>query len=357
MSITAEDLAIAERIAAGFEARGAARIEADILQPAETLLDLYGEDIRARAYTTGDPLRGEQMLRPDFTVPVVQMHMAASAMPARYTYAGPVFRRQESDAARASEYLQVGYEVFDTNRAQADAEVLSAVLAALDGVQVTVQMGDLGLLTAAVDALPLTAHPRSMLMRHIWRPKRFDALLKRYSEGGESVKNKVNSSSHASSAEVIGKRRPEEVSARLERLEAGQSEPRLPSETLDMLDALQDIKGSLQDALTQLQKLAQNMAALEPGVRAFEVRIAAFEAAGINLSQVEFDANHGRQSMEYYDGMVFSVVRENQPGSAPLALGGRYDALTRALGKGRDFPAVGSVIRPAELRAAEGGHD
>ncbi|MDC3265334.1 hypothetical protein OAU61_04555, partial [Planktomarina temperata] len=44
---------------------------ADILQPADVLLDLYGEDIRARAYVTSDPLRGEQMLRPDFTVPVV----------------------------------------------------------------------------------------------------------------------------------------------------------------------------------------------------------------------------------------------------------------------------------------------
>ncbi len=41
------------------------------------LLDLYGEDIRARAYVTSDALRGEQMLRPDFTVPVVQMHMDA----------------------------------------------------------------------------------------------------------------------------------------------------------------------------------------------------------------------------------------------------------------------------------------
>ena len=46
-----------------------------ILQPAETLLDLYGEDIRARAYVTHDPVLGEAMLRPDFTVPVVQMHM------------------------------------------------------------------------------------------------------------------------------------------------------------------------------------------------------------------------------------------------------------------------------------------
>ena len=85
------------RLRARFEAAGAMPVEADVLQPAATLLDLYGEDIRARAYVTADPLRGEQMLRPDFTVPVVQMHMANGAEPARYTYAGEVFRKQEDD--------------------------------------------------------------------------------------------------------------------------------------------------------------------------------------------------------------------------------------------------------------------
>ncbi|MGB2497090.1 MAG: ATP phosphoribosyltransferase regulatory subunit, partial [Planktomarina sp.] len=38
------------RLLAAFEANGAVRVEADILQPADVLLDLYGEDIRARAY-------------------------------------------------------------------------------------------------------------------------------------------------------------------------------------------------------------------------------------------------------------------------------------------------------------------
>ena len=36
----------AERLFAGFQAAGAVSVEADLLLPAETLLDLYGEDIR-----------------------------------------------------------------------------------------------------------------------------------------------------------------------------------------------------------------------------------------------------------------------------------------------------------------------
>ena len=50
--------AMAEDLFASFQAAGAQMIDADILLPAESLLDLYGEDIRARAYVTTDPLFG-----------------------------------------------------------------------------------------------------------------------------------------------------------------------------------------------------------------------------------------------------------------------------------------------------------
>ena len=130
-----------------FQQAGAATVQAAILQPADTLLGLYGEDIRARAYVTSDPLRGEQMLRPDFTVPVVQMHMEQGAEPARYTYNGVVFRRQEDDATRANEYLQVGYEVFDrSNPAETDAEVFALIQNALGDAPVRATVGDIGIL-------------------------------------------------------------------------------------------------------------------------------------------------------------------------------------------------------------------
>ena len=115
-----------ERLFAAFQRAGAVPVEADILLPAEILLDLYGEDIRARAYVTTDPLQGEMMLRPDFTVPVVQAHMAHGADPARYCYLGEVFRKQEHLGNRQSEYLQAGFEIFDRSApAEADAAVFA----------------------------------------------------------------------------------------------------------------------------------------------------------------------------------------------------------------------------------------
>ncbi len=154
MPTRAATLARAADLRARFETAGAVPVETPILQPAGTLLDLYGEDIRARAYVTSDALRGEQMLRPDFTVPVVQMHMAHGAEPARYTYAGEVFRRQEEDPDRPNEYVQVGYEVFDrANPAGADAEVFALIAGILAPLSLRAVTGDIGLLMAAVQGL------------------------------------------------------------------------------------------------------------------------------------------------------------------------------------------------------------
>ena len=73
--------AVGRRILDAFRAAGAVEVAPDILLPAETLLDLYGEDIRARAYVTSDPLQGEMMLRPDFTVPA-----ALASLPEKKQY-------------------------------------------------------------------------------------------------------------------------------------------------------------------------------------------------------------------------------------------------------------------------------
>lgn len=169
-----------------FVAAGAQAVEPPIMQPADLLLDLYGEDIRARAYVTSDALRGEQMLRPDFTVPVVQMHMENGAEPARYTYAGEVFRRQEEDPDRANEYLQVGYEVFDrTDPAAADAEVFALIADAVSTLSLRAATGDIGVLMAAVEGLDTSERRKAALRRHIWRPRRFRALLDRFSGRAE----------------------------------------------------------------------------------------------------------------------------------------------------------------------------
>lgn len=340
---------------AKFEALGAVPVETSILQPADALLDLYGEDIRARAYVTSDALRGEQMLRPDFTVPVVQMHMAGGADPARYTYAGIVFRRQEDDETRANEYTQVGYEVFD--RAEpiaADAEVFSLIAQALAGAPVRATTGDIGILLAAVDALETSEARKAALMRHVWRPRKFRALLERYSKSAQSRAVLQMDDPFANAGPEIGLRHKADVQARLDALREDLETPPISEREIELIEALLNVRAAMPDALEQLRDLAVDLPAIGPAVDRLAARMTALKTRGVNVTELEFETSYGRTLMEYYDGFVFGFYAETRVDMPPIATGGRYDALTRRLGGGAEIPAVGGVIRPDLLIELEG---
>ena len=349
MTVTrAETNALAATLRAGFESHGAQAVEPPILQSADTLLDLYGEDIRARAYVTSDALRGEQMLRPDFTVPVVQMHMAHGADPARYTYAGEVFRRQEHDERRPNEFVQVGYEVFERNDpAASDAEVFALIAQALGDLPVRAVTGDIGVLMAVVNGLDTSDLRKKALMRHIWRPRRFRGLLERFATG-RGVPDFVSSD-----APLVGARRQHEIDARIDALKADADVPPLAERDVDLIGALLDISGPMPGALGRLHDLSVDLPAIVPAVARVAARQDALAQRGVDVHALVFDASYGRTSMEYYDGFVFGFAAAARPDLPLLASGGRYDALTRRLGDGREIPAVGGVMRPGVMLELE----
>jgi ATP phosphoribosyltransferase regulatory subunit len=357
MPTRSETLTRAASLRAMFEAQGAALVEPPILQPATTLLELYGEDMRARAYVTSDALRGEQMLRPDFTVPVVQMHMAEGAEPARYTYSGEVFRRQEEDPDRANEYIQVGYEVFDrADPAAADAEVFALIAEALRGLPLRAVTGDIGVLMAAVEGLQTSARRRHALMRHIWRPRRFRALLDRFSGRTPMPPSRAAllAGQASSDAPLIGLRSRADIEERIAALHEDAATPPLSGREVQQIEALLEVREVMPHALSQLHDLAVDMPDIAPAVARVTAREAALRARGVDTDNLMFEASYGRSSMEYYDGFVFGFRAEARADLPTIASGGRYDALTRRLGQGREIPAVGGVMRPGLMLVLEG---
>ncbi|WP_135505180.1 ATP phosphoribosyltransferase regulatory subunit [Roseovarius aestuariivivens] len=350
----------AERLLGLFQEAGAVPVDTRVLQPAEVLLDLYGEDIRARAYITSDALRGEQMLRPDFTVPVVQMHMAHGAEPACYTYAGEVFRRQEDDPDRANEYFQAGFEIFDRAAPEAaDARVFSVIYGMLQPCGLHAATGDIGILMAAVEGLRTTERRKRALRRHIWRPKRFHDLLERFSGAKPMPESRAALLTQADpldgAAPQIGLRSRAEIEARIAALHEDAAAPPISSEEVALLDAVTGVRDSADRALRHLQGIAADMPSIAAAVARLDRRLAALEAAGIATGGLDFEGSYGRTQMEYYDGFVFGFYAEGRADMPPVATGGRYDALTRQLGAGREIPAVGGVIRPGLLVELGGG--
>lgn len=352
----------AERLFAVFQAAGAVPVDADILLPAETLLDLYGEDIRARAYVTNDPLRGEMMLRPDFTVPVVQQHMVENAEPARYCYMGEVFRKQEHLGNRASEYLQVGFEIFDRAAPEAaDAEVFALFRDALKPLNLRAVTGDIGILMAAVRGLNTTDRRKAALLRHIWRPQRFRALLDRFAGRApmpparaqllQRLATGTPDALIAAAGPLIGLRSADEIATRATALLDDAVTKPISALEAAMLYDLMQLETNAAAALTHLHGLTAHLPAIAAAVDRFANRLVALQKLGVDPATLAFEASHGRTAMEYYDGFVFSF---HGPADPPVASGGRYDALTAVLGQGRSIPAVGGVIRPALVAALRG---
>lgn len=343
---------IGQRLLAAFREAGAVEISPDVLLPADTLLDLYGEDIRARAYVTDDPLRGEVVLRPDFTVPIVQMHMAGGADPARYCYLGEVFRKQDPgdtrpEKPRDNEYLQVGYEVFDRNAPAADAEVFALIHGLLAPLGVNAVIGDMGLIRDAILALPLSHARRDALLHHIWRPRRFERLLTRFAHAGQSR------DLSATDAPWTGTRRADEMADRIARLEADAAEPPLPVEAIAGLQTLLETREPADAALAALRSQAAAQPRLAPAVARLAARLESLARLGIDPATLIFDAGLGRGTMEYYDGFTFTFLDPRDPDGPPVAAGGRYDRLTAELGRGRTIPAVGGIIRPGLVAELE----
>lgn len=354
------------RLLAALGRGGAVRVEPAALQPADVLLDLYGEDIRARAFVARDD-GAEMMLRPDFTVPIVGLHLARGGGQGSYVYCGPVWRRQEAGSTRAREYLQAGVEMFGgDDPAAADAEVLARIKDALGAAPVDLVTGDLGLPLAAIDALPTSPARKAALRRHLWRPERFRALLRRFgadhaavAAGRSGLIAAVRAGRTleliATAGAAVGLRGADEVAARLERLADEDATPPLDPAAVAGLEAVLAVEGASPDALARLQALAGAMPGLCGATQRFEARLAALAERGVDPARLRFEGGLGRATLEYYDGFVFGAVARGRPDLPPIASGGRYDALTRALGADGGLPAVGGIIRPEALTALTGG--
>lgn len=356
----------AARLSEFFLTHGAMSVEADSLQSAKTLLDLYGEDIRARAYVTLDAVNGEQMLRPDFTVPVVQMHMNEGAEPARYTYNGPVWRKQEAGSDRHSEYLQVGFELFDrSNPTRSDAEVFALFAEVLAPLNLRAATGDLGILVAAVAGLKTLESRKIALKRHIWRPKRFRQLLDRYSGKTASPESRLRLLNAAAQTPVetlissagqhVGLRSAAEIARRVDALQEAAAADPIAGEDVILLNDIVNLREKSPIALEKLRAIERHLPAISTALDRFEARLEALSARGVDVAALDFEGSYGRTTMEYYDGFVFGFYAENRDDLPVIASGGRYDALTAVLGQGRSIPAVGAVIRPEFIVALQEG--
>jgi ATP phosphoribosyltransferase regulatory subunit len=368
----------AQRLMAAFTRAGYERIAPAVIQPAGLFLDVVGESLRARTYVFTDPDGAELCLRPDLTVPTCRLHLERHAdanTPARYCYSGSAFRYQPAGADRAHprEFRQAGIESFAApDREADDAAVLALIVAALreaglDGLQL--RLGDLGLFTALIDALPMPERWRRRIEHQFWRPEAFRAELQRLTSGAArtdlpaALLDRLDPADPAGAEalvlehldqaghELIGTRTAAEIAQRLLAEAADRREQPLPAATAALIESYVAVKAPARAAVDKLAQLARgHRIDLSAGLDAFRRRLDLIAAAGVPIADAEFSAEFGR-NLEYYTGLVFEIIAPALGPKSPVAGGGRYDSLLAEVGAPSDVPAVGACVHTERLLA------
>ncbi|MEB2846848.1 ATP phosphoribosyltransferase regulatory subunit [Rhizobiales bacterium RZME27] len=339
-----------------FAARGTARIDTPVIQPAAPFLDMAGEDLRRRIFLTESETGESLCLRPEFTIPVCLRHIeSATGTPRRYGYLGEVFRqRREGD----NEFYQAGIEdLGETNIASADARAVNDAVQILEslipGRKLDITLGDQAVFEAVVKALGLpggwqkrliqsfgnNAHLAQLLMT-LASPQTPSGLSPQLSEllakDDAALIAHIDQTMQDTGYSTNASRSPREIAARLKEKQS-LTQTRLDGSALALLTEFLSLEIPLSQAPAALAGFADAAGlALGAALVTFEARTAAMADLGVDLDKVTYRAAFGRP-LDYYTGLVFEVSRDN----AVLAGGGRFDRLMTLLGANEDIPAVG----------------
>lgn len=363
----------ATAILAVFDARGYARHEPSVLQPADIFLDRSGEEIRHRTFTLTDPAGNELCLRPDLTIPICKAYLEARGrFPARLCYNGLAFRHQPAEPDRPTQFYQAGAELLGLeDRAKAETEMLTLTVEALRAAGLDafdVKLGDLSLFSAFVNALDIPPQWRSRLKRHFWRAGYFEALLARLSAGASSGTQRLLAHlgtldeddarpAFEGLMDLLGEapqggRTREEIVDRLIEQAADAAALKLDPKIAGSIAKLLAISGPAAKAIEDIRALTKSArVSLDAPLKAMTARLATLKSLGIDPGRVSFAARFGR-NMEYYTGFVFEMWSRDAEGPVQVAGGGRYDTLLEQLGARKSIPAIGCAIRTERVLAA-----
>ena len=342
-----------------FAARGYARQEPSVLQPAEIFLDRSGEEIRRRTFTLTDPSGRELCLRPDLTIPICQHAVdAKAALPARISYNGLAFRYQPNKPHRPTQFFQAGAELLGLeDSAAGEREILSLSFDALRAAGLedfNMLFGDLALFGALVEALNIPAHWGARLKRHFWRAGYVDTLLRRLGDNHTAPPSRAEIEARIdryADAPRAGRDR-EDIVARAMEQAAETASLRLDPVVAGVITKLFGISGPAQAAVAELRALLKAAGIrLDTQMDAMEARLETIASLGLDLSRLRFTAHFGR-NMEYYTGFVFELWGRDKEGPVQIAGGGRYDTLMQSLGAGCAVSAIGCAIRTERVLVA-----
>tara|TARA_B100001093_G_scaffold202244_1_gene194269 strand:- start:170 stop:1207 length:1038 start_codon:yes stop_codon:yes gene_type:complete len=335
---------LSEQIVKTFRSNGFVLSEPDILLDSEYIIQRSGENFR-RSMLTFENEDGKVMcLRPDLTVASCIKFLKKKSKSKIY-YSGQAYRRVNK---KGSDLVndQLGIEILGSkNQLQDDLIVIKTILSSAKRIKskkIQIKVGDISLFKRLINSLDMPERWKLRLIRHFWRPKYFEELLKRLEKNSDiesvtfdSDKKRFYEMKKMKQEKVVAGRSITEI---LKRFDKKIKDPRSFNEGKKIVKIIR----SFLKINCQLSKLDES---LSDFAKKNNLKINIFkEFKSIqNLKklnqEITFITNFGRD-IEYYTGIVFEIFSATKE----IARGGRYDDLLKSLGAKKDIPAVGAAI-------------
>ena len=178
---------LSEAIIKTFKSNGFVLSEPDVLLDSDYIIERSGEKFRS-SMLTFDREDGKTMcLRPDLTVASCISFLQKKTSSKIY-YSGQAYRRSGGKGANFIND-QLGIEILGSkNLIKDDFKVISTILNSAKKIKmkkIKIKVGDIGLFKSLINALEMPERWKLRLIRHFWRPKYFEDLLKRLEKNSD----------------------------------------------------------------------------------------------------------------------------------------------------------------------------
>ena len=335
---------LSDKIISTFKSNGFTLSEPDVLLDSEYIIQRSGE-IFKRSMLTFENKDGKLMcLRPDLTVASCIKYLEKKTNSKIY-YSGQAYRRNNK---KNSELIneQLGIEILGSkNQLRDDYKVIQTILNSAIKIKrkkIKIKVGDISLFKRLVNSLEMPERWKLRLIRHFWRPKYFDELLKRLEKNSDidsvefdTDKKRFYEMKEMGQNKLIAGRSISEI---LKRFEKKIKDPRSFKGRKKVVKIIKSFL-KISCKLTNIEKTLLKFVKKNNLNQNIFKELKSIQNLKKLKQEIYFSTNFGRD-IEYYTGIVFEVFS----GSKEIARGGRYDDLLKSLGAKKNIPAVGAAI-------------
>ena len=341
---------LSEKILRSVRSKGFKYIELDSVIEANHIVQRSGENFKKFIFSFIDHNGSELCLRPDLTIASCLRYLENNLKgKEKIFYSGEAYRKSPN---RKDSIIrnQIGFEILGSkNEKKDDKEIINTAIKSLSNFPYssgTLKIGNVEIFNLLIAKLDIPKRWKLRLVRHFWREKYFNDLLKRL---------ETNSDVDPTIVEVDKRRYQQMLKEKQQRLIAGRTVGEILNRFNNKIKDPRRTSGG-----KKVSKIIKDFLKINCQVNlAAEKLNTFFKKNKINLSveqnyfpvsqnrllklKVEFSASFGRQ-LEYYTGMVFKIDIREKNKNINIVNGGRYDKLIFNLGSNKKVPAVGAAL-------------